>query len=378
MDLNVLDQTSKMTPLLVKLYDSQTLHGLAKDEKPLARAELTSAITELLQMELSPRENELVADVLISLMRQAERDLRQALSERLSVMENVPLRLILQMANDDIDVAGTVLTKSTVLSDLDLIYIVKSKGAEHWQAIAKRKTMSDQMINVLVDTGESKTVKSLVENNKITLTEYSIDVIADMACDDEMLAKPLLQREEVCTDIAKRLYQHVGKALKDYIVDAYELEMGSSIADLVDDVMIEFVEAAEENESLEPTQSMVNAAQRYKEKGLLTVQMMMRSLRRGQLNAFVAQFSQFTGMKTETVASILAQRNGQGLAVASRACDITKADFMSIFLLTNRIRSKGKMVDLGDMTKAMNYYTRIDAKVAKDIIQHSMDEALKD
>lgn len=378
MDLNVLDQSSKMTPLLVKLYDSHKLHSLAKDEQPHARVELTTAVSDLLEMELSPRESELVADVLIGLMRQAERDLRCALAERLSCMQNVPLRLMLQLANDDIDVAGSVLTKSVVLSDLDLIYIIKSKGEKHWQSIAKRPHMSDQMINILVDTGEKGTVQNLVENKKIKLTEYAIDVVADMAQKDEVLAKPLLQREEVSAEIAKRLYQHVGQALKDYIVQAYDLNIGGSVTNMVDEVILEFVEAAEEGDDLMPSKSMINAAQRYKEKGLLTIKLMLGSLRRGQISAFVSQFAKYTGMSIETVAAILQQQSGQGLAVTCRAFEIPKADFMSIFLLTNRIRSNGKMVDLNDMTKAMNYFTRVDIDVAKGIIKHSIDETLKD
>ena len=378
MDLNVLDQSSKMTPLLVKLYDNHKLDGLAKDEKPLARAELTSAVCELLQMDLSPRESELVADVLIGLMRQAERDLRCALSERLSVMSNVPLRLALQLANDDIDVAGSVLSKSVVLSDLDLIYIIKAKGEDHWRSIAKREAMSDQIINILVDTGEQGTVKNLLENKKITLTEYAIDVAADMAQNDEVLAKPLLQREEVTADIAKRLYQHVGEALKSYIVKAYDLEIDGSITSMVDEVILEFVDSADEAVDIAPSTSMVKAAQRYKEKEILTLKMMLGSLRRGQISAFVAQFSQYTGMSPETVSTILKQNSGQGLAVTSRAFNISKADFMSIFLLTNRIRNNGRMVELKDMTKAMNYFSRIDEKVAKDIVKHSIADTLKD
>ena len=103
MDLSFLDKSSSVTPLLVRLYDSHKLYSLAKDKKPLARAELTSAVSELLEMDLSPREGELIADVLIELMRQAEKDLCQALSEKLSVVDNVPLRLILQFSNDTID-----------------------------------------------------------------------------------------------------------------------------------------------------------------------------------------------------------------------------------------------------------------------------------
>ena len=84
MDLSSFDKSPHMTPLLVRLYDSHKLYGLVKDNKPLARAELTRAVTDLFETKLTAREQELLADVLIGLMRQAEKDLRQALSEKLA------------------------------------------------------------------------------------------------------------------------------------------------------------------------------------------------------------------------------------------------------------------------------------------------------
>ena len=108
-------------PMLVKLHDSHKLYSLAQDKQPLAQSELSTAMAELLDMQTTPREEELIADVLIGLMRQAEIDLREALSEKLSIMENVPLRLALHIANDEISVAKPVLKNSIALGDLDLI-----------------------------------------------------------------------------------------------------------------------------------------------------------------------------------------------------------------------------------------------------------------
>ena len=374
MDLVDLDHSSKVTPLLVQLYDSHRLSEVARDEKPLARAELTSAITELLEMNLSSRESELVADVLITLMRQAEHDLRHALAEKLSVMDNVPLRLMLQLANDQTEIAGPVLSKSKVFSDLDLIYIIKSKGEEHWQHIAKRKEMSDQIINILVDTGEQGTVLNLLENKDIKLTEYAVDVASNMACYDEVLAKPLLMREEVGEEIARRIYHYVGEALREEIARSYNLD--GSISDMVEETITEFSAQTKHGGDMLPSSSMLSTAERQRDKGLLTLKMMLSSLRRSQTQTFIAQFAKFTGMTSETVADMLAQQSGQGLAVACKAFNICKADFMSIFLLTNRLRNKDKMVDLKDMEKAMGYYARVDEKVAMDIIKNSLDEAL--
>lgn len=375
MDLSFLDKSSNVTPLLVKLYDSQKLNGLAKDEQPLARAELTSAVCELFEMELSPKESELIADVLIGLMRQAELDLREALAERLAVLDNVPLRLVLQIANDEIEVAHTMLEKSTVLGDLDLIYIIKAKGPAYWQAIASRQGMSNQVINLLADQRDVETAITLAKNEGITLPEHALGVLSEMAHNSDKLALPLLQRDEVTADIAKALFKYVGEEIKSFIKAEYGITEGS-IADAVDDVIVELVEATEAANEFAPTMTMIKAAERYHEKGLLTTKLMLGTLRRGQIQAFISQFARFTGLNPKTTLEIMSQSSGQGLAVACKAFDFSKEDFVSIFLLTNRIRNQGRMVDLNDMTKAINYFSRIDGEVARGIVKNSLENEL--
>jgi uncharacterized protein (DUF2336 family) len=371
MDLSFLDKSSNVTPLLVRLHDSHKLYTLAKDKKPLARVELTKAISELLEIPVTPRESELIADVLIELMRQAETDLRQALSERLAIMNNVPLRLVLQMANDEIEVADPVLRQSPVLGDLDLIYIIKSQGPLYWKSIAARKTLSEQIINILADTRDFDTGAALASNMNLKLSEHAVVVLSDLSQKSEKVARPLLRREEVTSEVASKIYKFVGEELKKFIVQNYEIDTDTLIS-TVDDVVLELTES-QGNAELKPSTAMLKAAERFGEKGLLTVKLMLGTLRRGQIPAFVAQFSKFTGLGPDTIGEILLQKSGQGLAVACRAHDISKQDFVSIYLLTNRIRNQGRMVDMQDMTRAINYFNRINADVARNIMKNSKD-----
>ncbi len=369
MDLSFLDKSSGVTPLLVRLYDSQKLYGLAKDKKPLARAELTTAVSQLLEMQLSPRETELVADVLIALMRQAETDLRQALAERLSIMDNVPLRVILQIANDTIDIASPVLRNSPVLSDMDLIYIIKSKSAQYWQAIAARRSLSEHLVNLLADTRDFDTAMVLAENMNIKLNERAMTVLSDLAQGKDQLASPLLRRDEITNDIAASMYKLAGQGIRQYILDNFDVGTDALI-DTVDEVILEFMEVTEATNFV-PTSSMVKNAERFKEKGLLTVNAMLQTLKRGQVQSFTAQFAEFTGMSISTVSDILNQPSGQGLAVACKAFNIAKTDFISIFLLTNRFRNQGKMVDMKDMNRAIYYFDNIKMEVAQGIMENS-------
>ncbi|MGB4106932.1 MAG: DUF2336 domain-containing protein [Alphaproteobacteria bacterium] len=371
MDLSFLDKSSGVTPLLVRLYDSHKLYGLAKDKKPLARAELMSVVSDLLGMDLSPRESELIADVLIALMRQAETDLRKALAERLSMLGKAPLRLILQLSHDEIEIAAPVLRNSNVLGELDLIYIIKSKSAEYWREIAARKKLSDHVMNILADTRDFTTAMTLAENTYISLTEHTLGVLSELAQNSEDIAMPLLRRDDIGSEIASKLYQFVGYELKRYIADNYEIESGK-ITDVIDEIVLEFVDVAEEDQ-FGPTPSTVKAVERYHEKGILTVKMMLATLKRGQMQTFIAMYSKFSGLPVDTVISILRQSSGQGLAVACRAKAIAKQDFISMYLLSNRIRNSGKMVDLKDITRAIAYFDRIQSDVAKGILENSLN-----
>ncbi len=384
MDLNFLDKSSSVMPYLVRLYDNQKLCNMAKDNNPEARLELTSIITGLFEIDLSHNESELVADVLIGLMRQAEKDLRLALSERLAVMDNVPLRLALNIANDEIEVATPILIKNKALSDLDLIYIIKSKTPAYWAKIAQREEMSSNLIDILAETEDIETAHNLVTNDHIKLTEKAMTTIASLAQTNPKLAPPLVHREEITKDIAQKLYQLVGEELKNHIskmfgelkdepVDLEQVAQVAEITKAVDDIVLDFVDSskADEESNLSPSQAMENAAQRYADKGLLTSALLINTLKRGQLKEFIAQFALFTGLKSETVTEMVKQKNGQGLAIACRASDIIKQDFVTIFLLTNRARNGASMVNLKDMNRAIGYFDRVTNKTARDILEHS-------
>ncbi len=367
-----LDKTSsRVAPILVRLYDSHRLYSLAKDRRPLARAELTSVVVDLFNAELSPREQELITDVLIGLMRQAEVDLRRALSERLSAQENVPLRMVLALVNDDMSVARPLLHKSKVLSDLDLIYIIKSQGPEYWQAIAARMILSDHMIDVLADTRDRGTVQVLAENAHLTLTEYAMEIMAEIARESDVLARPLLARPEVPESIARKLYKFVGRELKSYIKTKYPIDF-SAMDEALDDIILEFTDP--EITSFMPSGQAMDAARALKKRGELGTESMIEILRRGQISSFVAQFSVFTDLKPHSVIDVMRQNSGQGLAIVCKARGIEKSDFVNIYLLTQRMRTRSRIVNEQDLALALKYFVRVKQKVAERILSNSAQD----
>lgn len=365
MNLGFLDKSSNMTPLLVQLYDSQKLHALATDKKPVARAKLTGAVTELLCMDASPREAELVADILIELMRQAEIDLRQALSEKLSTLDNVPLRLILQIANDEIVVAHPVLKYSPVLSDLDLIYIIKSKTPEYWRSIAQRRELSSMVVNSLANTRDEETCINLSRNETALLTEKAAQTLYEMAHDVQDLAQSLSGRNDVPESLKGDILRLVGRKMK---------ETGLAEDAVVQKEIEETVEELSGQNILSPTPSMIGAAKQLQTQNNLTIDSMISLLRRGQFPSFIAQFAEYTELDHKLISQIMAQKSGQGLALACKAADIQKYDFVSIFLLTHKIRSTTQMADVSELGRAVEYFNRVDKDTAIKILKGKQGE----
>ncbi len=351
----VSDAAERIAPKLVRLYDRHQFYDFSGGEKVLARRELADAVADLLGEDLSLRESELVSDILVGLIRQAEEDLKKALSQRLSALEHAPLRVVLFLANEPISVAAPVLQNSPVLGDVDLLYLVTSHGAEYWQAIARRKKMGARLIDALAETLDMGTVQALAENHGIILTGRAMEIMGGLSEKSESLATSLLARTELPREIATKIYAHVGAVLRERIVSRYGLNPETLLH--VDDTLGEF-SGKNARSGWMPTALMISAAQERAQKGGLDLPFMMEGLRRGQISSFIAQISAYSGVHPQAIDAILHQPNGARLAGLCRSLDIGKSDFTAIFLLTQRMRSQDGIVTQKELARALLAFER--------------------
>lgn len=368
MNLGFLDKSPRVTPLLVQLYDSQKLNKLAEDQKPLARAELTNAVAELLEMDVSPREMELISDVLVELLRQSETDLRQALSVRLSKLDNAPFRVVLQIANDEISVASPILQHSTVLMDMDLIYIIKSQGAEYWREIAKRKSLADQVINILSKTRDVETCQNLLKNEDISIPAASVAVLQELSESNHDLRELLDVRSDLPLHVVSSMADAVASDAQDC---AQSEDEKAAIAKAASAVQAEGATG-----ELKPENTMVEAANAVAERGELTPSLMIETLRKSNFSSFAVLLSKATGLPHDKIKRIIRQPEGRAFAIVSKAVGISKQDFVAMFLLTNTLRSSNKMADVQILGRVANYYNSMDEIAAQKVLTHSLDDFL--
>lgn len=371
MAFEAFERTPEVAPLLVKLYDAHSLYALAEDKKSANSCyELTTIMTDLMSIKLSERESELITDVLLGLMKHAEAELKKALSERLSAMENAPLRMILTIANDEIEIADPVLRKSPVLQDLDLLYILQAKGVRHGRAIAFREGLSAEVIDMLAGTKDFEIAVTLCENDGVSLTHRAFDIFAEMTRNHQALAKPLLSREDLPQDVAGQLYQYVSAELKNMLQARFGIGAAPVIAAL-EDVTLEMISTRTHRDH-EQVDQLMAFAHNQQRRGELKLSGIVSVLRRGQLSMFLAQFAVYSGLPADTVKAMMRQESGKGLAMACRAMDVSKADFVSLYLLTDRFRSSHKrVINHKELTRVMTMYDDINPDEARKILKNS-------
>ncbi len=140
---------------------------LARDKSAHGREDLAEVVGDLFvagSEALSDKERALMQAILHRLIRDAESSVRRLISEKLASIPTVPRVLIKILANDEIEVAGPVLKKSTVLQDVDLIEVIHKRTVEHQLAIAVRKHVSEQVSGALVAAGHESVITTLLSS----------------------------------------------------------------------------------------------------------------------------------------------------------------------------------------------------------------------
>lgn len=341
----------------VNLLDPQQLLQCARDTSEAGRYRLANAVSQFFEgRQLSGVEQRLAGEIMLSLVRQAELDLREALAERLSVHDNIPSEVIVFLANDSLSVARPVLLHSPVLKDSDLLQIIASKGEEYWRTIAERSSLSPLVADRLIDTGDIKTAFNLASNDDVRLQKISVKKMIRVALKCEELQMPLLHRPEIDCDLAVNLYMCVSHELQKEINERFHLApsvIETSLESLVHELSIEAMGI----QNVTPEMTMI--AKRFHEKGEVTPDLMVKALRRGQVSFFIALFGEKLGLKPDAVVRLTQKEGGMPFALACRAVGMMKSEFASIFLLSRGIGTSKRIVDQREFAKVLKYYDAI-------------------
>lgn len=281
-------------------------------EDPSADNRTTAArkVSEQFSDELSDSEREIAEDIFRIMVQDAEVRVRKALSESLKNNPDVPRDVATTLARDVEEVALPVIEFSSVLSNDDLIEIVRTKGSDHQKAVANRPEVSAEVADVLVDTHDEDVVATLMGNDGAEIRDETFDKVLTEYKDSDKVKTPMVHRSNLPLAVSERLVNLVSERLKQELISRHELSPGT-----VTDILMESREQATVS-LLDPNAKrldVLDLVDQMHANGRLTPTVAVRALCMGDLTFFEAAVAKRAGIPVANAYTLVHDRGDLGL-----------------------------------------------------------------
>jgi len=352
----------------IDLLNSEHLFKLAHLKSREGRSALAETVTDLFldEGDLTDIERAMMFDILHRLVRDVELSVRKHLAEVIADAEDVPKELVTFLANDDIDVAYQVLVKSKVLEDVDLIEIIRHRTQEHQLAVSIRDGLSESVSDALVETGDEEVIRSLLENQNAKIAEGTMNYLVEQAMRIDSYQGPILRREELNPEQAKRLLLLVSAALREYIIGRFDIS-AQELDQHMNNVVRERIQALPSGVKLiRPSEELVKEMEAV---GLSGPDLMLTVLEEGAVPLFIELFRNWTSLSSKLAQRILYERRGEGLAIAFKAMGGELDTFMKIFVLTRKVWPQTEKVLKKESRKISELYNAMTQSAAEAVLK---------
>ena len=184
---------------------------------PAEREQLLAALGELAateRLDASPRAQAVVGEILTNLAVDADPDLRRKLVEWAGRGRCMPRPLALELAYDEIEVAGPVIRRSPTLWTQDLLRLIAEGAAEHQISVGRRAALERAVMEAILEQGEPAALAALASNADAPLAPEHLELLVDMSKRLAVLRAPLARRPELTPEWAQTLATYSGSAVR--------------------------------------------------------------------------------------------------------------------------------------------------------------------
>ncbi len=284
---------------------------LLSDSSPQARAQTTAKIAAQFDAAvLSPAERAIAEDIFRALVKDTEVLVREALAAHLKSTPDLPHDVALALARDVDSVALPVIKFSEVLTDEDLIEILRGHEPTKQVAIAQRSGVSERVSDAVVDTENEAAVAQLIGNEGAMLSEDALDLVIDRYQESGPIADSLARRPNLPPAISERIVAKLAERLQDYLVAQH---------DLSPDIASTLILQARERATMtlidygSSDAELVSLIEQLDRKEGLTPSLLLRALCAGDLNFFERAMARLTELPLQNVRVLIHDKGMLGL-----------------------------------------------------------------
>lgn len=277
------------------------LDEIVKNGTAEKRAEAIERISDLFLEGAAHFETQHVAlfdDILVSLVPKTEIETRVDLAERLSKLDNAPPTLVKQLAHEnEIKIAGPILSNSPLLDEPTLVDIARGKGQDHLAAISGRSMLSPSVTDVIVRRGDRDVVRSVAANAGAQFSDDGYTGLVKRASDDGMLAVAVGQREDLPAASLKQLLTKSVDIVRRRLFDMAKPKQKAAINQALSEISTES-KTQPQVRDFEPAQRAILALH---EAGELNEAALLSFSKQHKYEESIAAFAALTGMRLSVV-----------------------------------------------------------------------------
>ena len=307
---------------------------LLADPTTDTRAEIAVKVARQIDAtSLTAQERAIAEDIVRALSHDAAIRVRQALAEQLKQSRRLPHDVALSLANDVEVVSLPILTHSVVLTDEDLVEIIRCSGVAKQSAIASRETISESVAAAIVERDQVAAVATLVANDGAELEESMLQQVLDRYGDLAAINEPMAARAELPITVIERLVVAASDNLRGILAKRSDLP-----SHLVSDLVLNTRERATVSllSPASPRAEALKLVQHLQRSGRLTPSLIVRALCLGDLPFVEASFAVLAGVPVHNARLLIYDSGQLGFKALYERCHLP-AQLFELFRVAMRV-----------------------------------------
>jgi uncharacterized protein (DUF2336 family) len=289
---------------------------------------------ELSRPNLTANEMEIAQEIVRLLATDASVTVRSALSHCIRSSKSLPHDVAMRLAEDVETVSLPILTDSSILTDVDLIAIVRKGGIAKQTAIASRPNISEAVSDEIVDQAGESVVSKLLQNNTANIGATSFGKVLDRFSDNERVKESMALRLALPASIAERLVSLVSDQLRDHLVTHHKLSE-STATDLImqsrDRSVMHLRLQGDDTDAYQFARHLYSHDR-------LTPSLTLRALCMGDLEFFVAAISVMANVPLKNAWILFDDAGGKGLVALCQKAGLPAQSQAAVRVVLNAIK----------------------------------------
>jgi uncharacterized protein (DUF2336 family) len=338
------------------------LMNIAKIGPSARRAEILSHVTDLFVLRgarLSEDEIALFDDVILRLTVEIEIRARALLSMRLAPIPHAPPRTIHKLAFDDeIEVAGPVLSQSERLTEAALIESAKLKGQDHMLAISRRRTLGEAVTNLLIERGDHQVLLSTTQNAGAKISIAGFSRLASRSETDEALTICVGERQDIPPHVFRQLIERASEIVRTKLRASHP-----RLSELIEETVAEVAQRIERKLRENPVLPTVNEGEPHKIDNIKDLKL-RQVAQSGALNDLKLTLAKVCQMPVVFVENAMQQRRSEALLLLTKAHGIS---WSTVKMILER-RAEHGLIPYNEIAQCRLGFERIEPKTAQHIL----------